>query len=357
MMAKTFGVKPLPVRMLRWRCDPKRLPFSTTDDVEPASHDSTQGPAFGGLRRWSYLDEDQALRDCLRLSRAMTYKCALAGLPAGGAKLVILDRPELDLAASYRAIGAFVERLGGRFYTGPDVGTDAEELAWVAEETRFVTRPDELGPGLLPESTCAGVFAGIAACLRHLDGDEDWRRRTVVVQGLGAVGRGLARLLLEAGAKVRASELDPEKAERVARDLELELVDPTSEYDQPCDVFAPCALGGILHDLTLTRLHCRIVAGGANNVLVRSLHGERLHERGVLYAPDFAINSGALIRGALFHLEGRRESVERIGARIGEVLGQILARAKSEGIAPVRVAVDEAALRIARWRGESDSVS
>lgn len=318
-----------------------------------AIHDSTQGPAFGGLRRWAYLDEDQALRDCLRLSRSMTYKCALASLPAGGAKLVILDRPELDLPAAYRAIGTFVERLQGRFYTGPDVGTDADELGWVAEQTRFVTRPDAEGPGLLAESTCAGVFAGIAACLRHLDGEEDWRRRTIVVQGLGAVGRGLARLLLEAGAKVRASELEPDKAERVARDLELELVDPASEYDQPCDVFAPCALGGILHDLTLTRLRCRIVAGGANNVLVRSLHGERLHERGVLYAPDFAINSGALIRGALFHLEGRRESVEKIGARIGEVLGGILARAREEGLAPVRVAVDEAAGRIAGWRGES----
>jgi len=320
-----------------------------------AIHDSTQGPAFGGLRRWSYLDEDQALRDCLRLSRAMTYKCALAGLPAGGAKLVILDRPELDIAACYRAIGNFVERLGGRFYTGPDVGTDAEELAFVAEQTRFVTRPDEQGPGLLAESTCAGVFAGVGASLRHLDGEEDWSNRTIVVQGLGAVGRGLARLLLEAGARVRASELDPDKAERVARDLELELVDPASEYDQPCDVFAPCALGGILHDLTLTRLRCRIVAGGANNVLVRSLHGERLHEHGVLYAPDFAINSGALIRGALFHLEGRRASVEAIGARIGEVLGQILARARAEGRAPVRVALDEAAGRIARWRGECEN--
>jgi leucine dehydrogenase len=199
------------------------------------------------------------------------------------------------------------------------------------------------------------VFAGIATCLRQLDGQEDWPRRIVVVQGLGSVGRGLARLLLAAGAKVRASEIDPERAEQVARELDLELVDPATEYDQPCDVFAPCALGGILHDLTLTRLRCRIVAGGANNVLVRSLHGERLHEHGVLYAPDFAINSGALIRGALFHLEGRRESVERIGARIGESLGRILDRARAEGLAPVRVALDEAGRRIARGRGE-DSV-
>lgn len=315
-----------------------------------AIHDSTQGPAFGGIRRWSYVDEGQALRDCLRLSRAMTYKCAHAGLAAGGAKLVLLDRPELDLAGGYRAIGRSVEALAGRFYTGPDVGTDAEELGWVAEHTRYVTRPDAAGPGLLAESTCAGVFAGIAVALRHLDGQEDWPQRTIVVQGLGAVGRGLARLLLEAGARVRASELDPEKAERVSRELELELVDPATEYDQRCDVFAPCALGGILHDLTLTRLRCRVVAGGANNVLARTLHGERLHERGILYAPDFVINSGALIRGALFHLEGRREEVGRIGARVGEALARVLARSRAESLAPVRVAVDEAAVRISGWR-------
>lgn len=315
-----------------------------------AIHDSAQGPAFGGLRRWSYVDEDQALRDCLRLSRAMTYKCALADLRAGGAKLVILDRPELDLPAAYRAIGDLVERLAGRFCTGPDVGTDATELGWVAERTRFVTRPDAEGPGELAESTCAGVFAGIASALRHLDGAEDWPRRTVVVQGLGAVGCGLARLLREAGARVRASDLDSDKAESIARALELELVDPATEYDQRCDVFAPCALGGILHDLTLTRLRCRIVAGGANNVLARTLHGERLHARGILYAPDFVINSGALIRGALFHLEGRREPVPAIGARIGAVLDRILARSRAEALAPVRVAVDEASERIERWR-------
>ncbi len=320
-----------------------------------AIHDSTQGPAFGGLRRWSYVDEDQALRDCLRLSRAMTYKCALAGLAAGGAKLVILDRQDLDLPGAYRAIGQLVERLAGRFYTGPDVGTDAAELAWVAEETRFVTRPDAQGPGELAEATCAGVFAGMASALRHLDGEEDWARRTVVVQGLGAVGRGLARRLREVGARVRASDLDPDKAEEIARVLELELIDPATEYDQRCDVFAPCALGGILHDLTLTRLRCRVVAGGANNVLARTLHGERLHERGILYAPDFVINSGALIRGALFHLEGRREPVEAIGARIGGVLDEILARARAESLAPVRVAVDTASERIERWRSTPGS--
>ena len=310
-------------------------------------HDSTQGPAFGGIRRWAYQDEAAALRDCLRLSRAMTHKCALAELSAGGAKLVVLDRPDLDLAGAYRAIGDVVER----FYTGPDVGTDERELAWVAARTRYVTQPGQEGPGELAEATCEGVFAGIAATLRHLDGEEDWKRRRIVVQGLGAVGRGLARRLVEHGASVIAAEIDADKALGVAKELEIELVDPASEFDLPCDVFAPCALGGILHDLTLTRLRCRVVAGGANNVLARPLHGDRLHELGILYAPDFVINSGALIRGALFHLEGRREPIAAIGARIGRVLLEVLARARAEGEPPARVASDEAEERILRWRG------
>ena len=148
-------------------------------------HDSTRGSAFGGIRRWSYLDEDQALRDCLRLARAMSHKCALAGLPVGGGKLVLLDRPDLDLERAYSAVGDLVERLNGRFYTGPDVGTGPAELAAVAARTRFVTDPGPKGPGELSEATAEGVFRGIGATLRHLDGAEDWPRRTVVVQGLG----------------------------------------------------------------------------------------------------------------------------------------------------------------------------
>jgi leucine dehydrogenase len=316
-------------------------------------HDSSRGRAFGGIRRWSYLDEDQALRDCLRLSRAMSHKCALAGLPVGGAKLVVLDRPELDIAGAYRAIGDLVERLGGRFYTGPDVGTGPDELAAVAARTRFVTDPGPGGPGELSEATAEGVFQSIAAALRHLDGSEDWPNRTIVVQGLGEVGRGLARRLVERRARVLASEVEPERAETSAAELGVELIDPATEYDERCDVFAPCALGGILHDLTLTRLRCRIVAGGANNVLARPLHGDRLHERGILYAPDFVVNAGALIRGVTFHLEGRRESVPVIGERVAGVLTELFDRARAEDRPPARVALEEAESRIARWRGEA----
>ena len=313
-------------------------------------HDSRVGPAFGGIRVWSYRDEDEALLDCLRLARAMTRKCALADLPAGGAKLVLLDRPDLDRRAAFAHVGDVVDRLRGRFYTGPDVGTRDEDLAVVAERTRFVTRPDAKGPGELSDATCEGVVAGIAAALRHLDGEEDWPRRRIVVQGLGGVGRGVAARILARGGRVVAAEIDALRAEQASRELGIELVDPATELEQTCDVFAPCAMGGILHDLSVARLRCRIVAGGANNVLAKSVHGERLHERGILYAPDVVITSGAVIRGVLFHLHGRREPVAAIGDRIGMALGRILARAKSEQRSPAAVARDEADERIARAR-------
>jgi glutamate dehydrogenase/leucine dehydrogenase len=315
-----------------------------------AIHDSSLGPAFGGVRRWSYLDEESALRDCLRLARAMTWKCAMADVEAGGAKLVVLDRPDLDLEDGYRFIGKMVERMGGRFYTGPDVGTGPENLARIAESTRFVTHPGPEGPGELAESTCAGVVAGIAAALRHLDGEEDWPRRTVVVQGLGEVGARVARVLTERGAHVCAAETDVDRAREVADSLPVELIDPASQFDPQCDVLAPCALGGILHDLSLTRLRCRVVAGGANNVLASPEHGDRLHERGILYVPDFLTNAGALIRGASFHLSGVRTPVEEIGDRIGSTVEEVLNAARDLDLPPARFAVREAERRIEERR-------
>jgi leucine dehydrogenase len=311
-------------------------------------HSTVRGPAFGGIRRWAYGDERRALLDCLRLSRAMTYKCALADLPAGGAKVVLFDQPDLDLEGAYRYLGEVVERMAGRFYTGPDVGTGARELSWVSGSTSYVTDPGPEGPGELAASTAEGVFASVGAVLRQLDGEEDWSRRTVVVQGLGAVGLELVRRLLERGVHVVGADIDPRVAKQAREDLEFELVEAPGEFDVPCDVFAPCALGGILHDLTVKRLRARAVAGAANNVLAGSVHGDRLHERGVLYAPDFVTNSGALIRGSLFHLEGRRESVEAIGERVGRSVEEILALAAARDRPPARIAAGIAEQRLGR---------
>ena len=314
-------------------------------------HDTTRGPAFGGIRRWAYRSEREALLDCLRLARAMTYKCTLADLNAGGAKVVLLERPDVDWRAAYGHLGDAVERMGGRFYTGPDVGTGEDELGWLTARTRYATDPGPEGPGELAASTAEGVFRGIEAALVHLDDDVDWGRRRVVIQGLGAVGAGLARRLVEHGATVVGADLDGDRAASLSRELGIEVMEPARAADQECDVYSPCALGGSIHDLTLTRLRCRVIAGGANNVLAHGLHGDRLHEREILYAPDFVINSGALIRGSIFHLEGRREPVEAIGRRVGESLAAVLRRAREQDASPARVAVEEAEERLAEWRG------
>jgi len=313
-------------------------------------HDTARGPAFGGIRRWAYRNEHQALGDCLRLARAMSHKCALLDLPGGGAKVVFLDGEVSDREAAYRALGRAVERMAGRYYTGPDVGTGERELAWVASETRYATDPGPDGPGELGAATAEGVFRGMEACLEHLDGEVDWGRRRVVIQGLGDVGVRLARLLVEQGAEVRAAEIDPERASAALEQLDIELLEAGTELSQPCDVFAPCAMGGVLHDLSLERLDCRVIAGSANNVLVRSLHGERLAARDVLYAPDVVLTAGALIRGVLFHLEGRREPVPAIGERNGKKLAELLSAASEEGLPPFVYAVREAKARVAAGR-------
>ncbi len=304
-----------------------------------AIHNTSRGPAFGGIRRFVYRDERESLLDCLRLARSMTYKCALADLPAGGAKLVIHSSGGEDWPAAYEHLGRVVNQFGGQFYTGPDVGTGDTELASVCRHTEFVTHPGDSGPGRLAMSTAIGVFHGIAAALRQLDGEESWNNRTVVIQGLGAVGTQLARELLAAGATVKAADLDEDHARESCEALGIEQVESATALDQECDVLAPCAMGGLVHDLSVARLRCRILAGAANNVLSRPLHGDELHRRGVLLVPDFVLNSGALIRGCLFHLEGRRESLEVIGQRVGASVSRVLERAADQDLPPDRVAV------------------
>ena len=315
-----------------------------------AIHDTSVGPAFGGIRRWSYLGERQALMDVLRLARAMSRKCALAGIPGGGAKAVILDHPDLDREAAYRHLGRKVQELAGRFYTGPDVGTDDEALGWLSEETSYVTYPGDAGPGDLCAATAAGAFAGIRSALGHLDGEIDWPARRVVVQGLGGVGARLVARLTEVGATVFGTDIDAERGRAVAEQAGATFVEPSEEFDVPCDVFAPCALGGMLHDVTIERLQARVVAGAANNVLAKAHHADALHERGVLFLPDFVTSAGALLRGALFHLEDRHLELPEIEERVAGACDDVLERARDEAEPPARVAKRMADERIAERR-------
>lgn len=318
-----------------------------------AIHDSFQNRSFGGVRRFAYARESAALVDALRLARAMSFKCALAGIPAGGAKLVIWDHAELEPRAAYRHIGERVEALGGTYFAGPDMGTGEREMGWIAECTRHATDPGPCGPGELSECTAAGVLAGIEAALAELDGRVEWSRQRIVVQGLGSVGEELARRLLARGARVSATEIDAARARDVAARLELELLAPGSEHELECDVFAPCGMGGGLHDLTLHRLRARIVAGAANNPLAREVHGERLHERGILYVPDVAITAGALLRGARFQLEGVRTPVEEVAKRVGATCRALLRESRETGRSPAAVATQRALALLAERRASA----
>ena len=309
-----------------------------------AVHDTRAGPAFGGIRRHRYPDLATAARDAVSLARAMTWKCALAELPAGGAKMVLLDADLLQRGPAYRWLGRHVEAMGGRYYTGPDVGTDDHDLLAVAADTRFVARPDAAGPGDLGASTARGVFAALGATAAAIGREVDGLR--VAVQGLGAVGLRLARLLRGAGARLLVADLDGERAAAAARELDAAVLAPDAIVTADCDVLAPCAFGGVLHQASAAAVRAAAVCGAANNVLADAATGQLLHRRGVLVAPDFVANAGALIHGALFHLTGAAPPPARID-RIGEVTAELLAAARAASLPPGEVALQRAEARLA----------
>ena len=302
------------------------------------------GPAFGGIRRRDYPDQEAALDDALVLARAMTEKCALFDLPAGGAKAVLLRDRMISPERAYRELGRAIERLGGRFYTGPDVGTGPAELGFLAEETRYVTRPDGEGPGEIGRATATGVERAMGVALEELDGSARWAERTVVVQGLGDVGERLAKSLRQRGARVYGTDLDSERLERVTRDCDLAPLKPGAEYATSCDVLAPCAVGGLLNRAIVPTLAARVVCGSANNTVADVETAAALAERGVLFVPDPVASSGGLLLGASFHLEGRRPSLQAIGDAVDAVTRRILTRARADQVSPsaaLRRDVDE----------------
>lgn len=307
-----------------------------------AIHNTALGPAVGGTRFWNYASEAEAITDALRLSRGMTYKNALAGLPLGGGKSVIIgNNRTLEREAIFRAHGRFVESLGGRYVTAEDVGTSPADMEIVRRETRHVA-------GLLDKSgdpspvTAHGVLRAMQASARVRWGADDLAGRRVAIQGLGNVGRHLARELRAAGAHLVVSDTDDERVRRVVEEYGAERVSPEEIYSVEADIFAPCALGGVLNDETIPRLKAEVVAGAANNQLLEARHGEALEARGILYAPDYVANAGGIINGCIEllgwpHAEARRKVEE-----IYDTLLRVFDIAKSEAV-PTYLAADRLA--------------
>ena len=316
-----------------------------------AIHDTALGPARGGVRYKEYASEEEALDDALRLSQGMTYKFAFTDMPRGGGKAVLLkENGGADKRILLRVFGRFVELLAGRFGTGPDLGTTAEDMVELARETRYVWAIDQRygGTGGSAPLTAEGVFAGITAALQEVSGDPELAGRRVAVQGLGGVGGHLAGLLARAGARVIGADIDPARAKELAERHGIELVDAETIYDVECDVFSPNAVGGILNERTIPRLRCKIVAGGANNQLATPEDGRRLAERGILYAPDYVINSAApyavIGAGELGYTQ------DRLAAAVQSVASNlqfVFARARAEGRPTSEVADQIARERVA----------
>ena len=258
-------------------------------------HDTTLGPALGGCRMWRYAGEEEALADALRLARGMTRKAAVAGLPLGGGKAVIVGDPRRDKTPElFRAFGRAVERLGGAYVTGEDVGVSVEDMAWVREETRHVGGLAD-GSGDPSPVTARGVLHGVRAAMRRRFGAAGLDGAAVAVQGLGHVGYNLCRLLHAAGARLVVADIAPDAVARAVGEFGAAAVSPDAIFDAAVEVFAPCALGGAIDGGAAGRLKAGVVAGAANNQLADPEAGAALHRRGILYAPDYVINAGGLI--------------------------------------------------------------
>lgn len=258
-------------------------------------HDTTLGPALGGTRIWDYKTEEEAIIDVLRLSRGMTYKNSAAGLNLGGGKAVIIGDPQkIKSEELFRAFGRFIEGLGGRYITAEDMNTSTKDMAYINDETDFVAGLEGKSGNPSPV-TAFGVFRGILGAVNEVYGSDDLNGKVVSVQGLGAVGHDVCRLLHEAGAKLYVTDIRKESIERAVSEFGAIAVAPDEIYSVECDIFAPCAMGAIINDFTIEQLKCKIVAGSANNQLADKKHGDMLMEKDILYVPDYVINSGGVI--------------------------------------------------------------
>ena len=312
-----------------------------------AIHSTRLGPAVGGTRVWPYASVDEALTDALRLSRGMSYKAAVAGLPFGGGKSVIIGESRtLNREAIFRAHGRFIHHFNGQYITGEDVGTTPADMELVRKETPYAA-------GLAHRSgdpspfTAHGVFRAMQAAAIYRWESGSLRGRAVAIQGCGSVGYNLARELHRAGATLVVTDIDPARAMRVAAELGATQVAPDEIFDAESEIFAPCALGAVLNDQTISRLHAEIICGAANNQLAEDRHSRAIEGRGILYVPDYVANAGGLINGAR---ELGRAAVDANAAieAIYDTTLQILKMASEAKITPAQAADRLAEARLAK---------
>ncbi len=327
-----------------------------------AIHDTRLGPGLGGTRMWAYDSEGAALRDALRLSHAMTLKNALAGLALGGAKAVIMASPQAMRGAAREALlkayARHIERLGGWFITGEDVGTSVADMDVIARVTEHVRGTSKGRVGDPSPFTAYGVMRGIEAALRHKLGAQSLEGATIALQGLGHVGMALAGLLHERGARLVVADIRTDRIAEARERFKAQVVAPESAHAVEADLFAPCALGGVLNARSIAEIRAPIVAGAANNQLETPQDGHRLAARGILYAPDYAINAGGVI--AIAHdtpdfdekrLYGRLDG-------IADTLGEIFARAEESGRPTSEIADTMATERLAaRGKGQRGAMA
>ena len=314
-----------------------------------ALHSTHLGPGAGGTRFWRYADPRDAMRDVLRLSRGMSYKNAMAGLPMGGGKAVILaDANTAKTPELLAAFGDAVDALGGRYVTAEDVGISEADMVTVSRRTAYVSGLPVAGaqaaggdPGPF---TAMGIYHGIKAAVRHKLGRDDLQGVHIAIQGTGSVGGGVARLLARDGARLTLADIDGRVAQTLAEQLGADAVPADTIMSVACDVFSPNALGAVLDDEGIARLDCAIVAGGANNQLARPHHGPMLAERGILYAPDYVINAGGIISVTLEYLcrtKGNPCDINEVRTRIAQIptrLEQVWRESEASGMSPDQVA-------------------
>lgn len=307
-----------------------------------AIHNTRLGPALGGCRCIEYLTDEAAIDDVIRLAQGMSYKAALANVPQGGGKAVIVKpKTEFNRAELFRAFGQFVHSLGGRYITAVDSGSTLHDMDQISAVTPFVSGSnlDGLDPSPM---TALGVLAGIKAAAFQRYGSADLQQKIVAIQGAGNVGFALAELLHREGARLLVSDIDSTKVEKARRLFGAEPITPDHYFSTECHILAPCGLGGILNDSTLPSLNCDIVAGSANNQLAEARHGQWLHDHGILYAPDYVINAGGLITVSLGHLHKSADIIRSKTWRIGETLTTIFKRAQADNL-PTSVIADQMA--------------